>query len=434
MSTKTSSKWWNRLLKIGGLVVTLGTLGSGVLYAYAPHPPQTPTNVTTMAELERFLAQLVATGNPPGLSIVVVKEGKLVYNRAFGLADGPQQTTATPETVYHWWSMTKIVTAMAVLQLHEQGRLHLDDPVSVYLPDFQVHYPAGATPAITIRHLLNHSSGLPDPVPAMLGWVHYDDALVDQTALLNRHLPRYNRLQFTPGSKARYTNLGYMVLGAVIEAVSGQRYADYVTTHILRPLGMSQTGFLYTPALKEQAASGSQPVVHLFTPLLPFFLNPNELIRERAGRTLWMNPVYIDPLPSSGLIGPAADAARLLLAYLNGGELDGVRILSPQSVALMTGDSQVIGEGPNIAAYQNGRHGLGWYVIPEGKRLRLQHDGAGPGFATTMRLYPAEKVAIVIMANGTDLDRDGIANRLAQLAIETADVGAVPSPADQSLD
>ena len=409
------TKWLHRLLKIGGVLCTIGIVSGGVLYAYAPHPPKTPATVTSIAELERFLTQLVASGNPPGLSLVVVKDGKLVYNRAFGLADGPSQRAATPETVYHWWSMTKIVTALAILQLHEQGRLNLDDPVTVYLPAFQVQAPTGSQP-ITIRHLLNHSSGLPDPVPGMMGWVHYTDDLVNQTALVNRHLPPYNKLKFAPGSKATYTNLGYMVLGAVIEAVSGQPYDAYVTDHILRPLGMAQTGFLYTPTMRGHEASGSQPVVHLFTPLLPFLLDTHALIRERAGRTLWLNRVYIDALPPSGLIGPASDVGRLLLAYLNAGELDGVRILSPQSVALMTGASHVLGEGPNIAAYKNGQHGIGWYVIPEGQRLRLQHDGAGPGFATTMRLYPAEKLGIAILANGTDLDRDGLAARLAQLA------------------
>ena len=408
------TKWWKQLYKFGGLVFTLGLLGGGVLYAYAPHPPKTPASVKDITALERFLTQLVAAGETPGLSIVVVKEGKIVYNRAFGLADGPKARAATPETIYHWWSMTKIVTAIAVLQLNEQGRLQLDDPVTQYLPEFAVQAPAGSQP-ITIRHLLNHSSGLADPVPAMLGWVHYQDELVDQTALLKRYLPEYQQLQFAPGSKASYSNLGYMVLGAVIEAVSGQPYADYVTEQILRPLGMTQTGFLYTPALQAHAASGSQPLVHLYTPLLPFLLDTGALIRERSGGTLWMNRVYIDALPSSGLLGSAVDVARLMLAYLNEGELDGVRILTPQSVALMTSDSQVLGEGPNMAAYKNGRHGLGWYVIPEGQRRRLQHHGGGAGFATTLRLYPEEKLGIAILANSTDLDRDGIADRLSQI-------------------
>ncbi|MCX6048466.1 MAG: serine hydrolase, partial [Chloroflexi bacterium] len=299
--------------------------------------------------------------------------------------------------------------------LYEQGRLNLDDPVTVYLADFAVDYPPGASQPITIRHLLNHSSGLPDTVPAIIGWVHYEGELVNQTELLERHLPQYKKLNFAPGSKASYSNLGYMVLGAVIEAVSGQAYADYVSEHILHPLGMTQTGFLYTPAMQQHEASGSQPVVHPYTPLLPFLLDPRALINQRRGRTLWLNRVQLDPLPSSGLIGPAPDVARLLLAYLNGGELEGARILSSQSVALMTNASHLLGEGPNMAAYTNGQHGLGWYVISEGERVRLQHHGGGPGFATTMRLYPEEKLGIAILANGTDLDRDGIADRLAQL-------------------
>lgn len=85
----------------------------GVLYAMAPHPPKAPAQINTIGAMERFLGQLVASGEPPGLSVVVVKDGKVVYNRAFGLADGPQQLAATPETVYHWWSMTKIITAIA---------------------------------------------------------------------------------------------------------------------------------------------------------------------------------------------------------------------------------------------------------------------------------------------------------------------------------
>lgn len=406
---------WQKARRVGSVIVTFGVGLAGLLYFLAPHPPKTPASVANVAELERHLTSLVAKGSPPGLSIVVVKQGQIVYNRAFGMADAPKAIAATPETVYHWWSMTKIVTALAILQLNEQTKLRLDDPVTVYLPSFQVKSAPASNEPITIRHLLNHSSGLPDVVPAIIGWLHYDDSIVDQSDLVARYLPRYNQLQFAPGSKATYTNLGYMVLGAVIEAVSGQPYDEYVTAHILRPLGMNQTGFLYPPALQGHEASGSQPLVHIFTPLLPFLVDTKLLIRERAGRILWLNRVYIDPLPSSGLIGSAPDVARLLLAYLNEGELDGARILTPQSVALMTNSDHVPGEGPNIAAYQNGQHGLGWYVIPEDGRTRLQHNGSGPGFATTMRLYPEEELGIAILANGTDLDHDGLTHLLTQI-------------------
>lgn len=392
-----------------------------MLYALAAHPPAVPATVRSVEELDAYLAQLTASGNPPAISITVVKDDTIVYNWAFGLADGPAQIAATPDTVYHWWSMTKIVTAIAVLQLNERGRLDLDAPVTDYLPWFDVQYASIANKAITVRHLLNHSSGLPDPMPAMIGWMHYGDELVDQTDLIRRRLPQFSKLQSGPGTKAAYTNLGYMVLGAVIERVSGQSYAAYVTDNILRPLGMHHTGFLYPEGLQAQEARGSQPLVHLYTPLLSFLLDTKALIHQRSGNILWLNRVYTDALPPSGLIGPAPDVARLLQAFLHGGELDGARILSPQSVAMMNAAPLGREATAGVAKGTGSEHGLGWLFVADSSRMWLQHDGGGPGFATTMRLYPEDDLGIVIMANGTDLDRDALAALLLQTFSSSSD-------------
>ena len=97
-------------------------------------------------ELESYLDRLVSSGNPPGLSLVVVKDGNIVYNNAFGYADGPNRVKADTDTVYHWWSMTKIPTAIAIMQLREQGKLDLDDAVTEYLPWFDVTYPSETSP------------------------------------------------------------------------------------------------------------------------------------------------------------------------------------------------------------------------------------------------------------------------------------------------
>ncbi len=406
-----------RLFSVTGVLLTFGIVGAGMLYTLAAHPPAVPATVTSVAELEAYLAQLTASGDPPGLSVTVVKGDKVVYNRAFGLADGPAQVAAAPDTVYHWWSMTKIVTAIAVLQLHERGRLDLDAPVADYLPWFDVQHGAGARQAVTVRRLLNHSSGLPDPMPAMIGWMHYTDENVDQTDLIQRQLPQFSKLQFTPGSRSAYTDLGYMVLGAIIEQVSGQSYAAYVADNILRPLGMRHTGFLYPEGVQTQEARGSQPLVHLYTPLLPLLLDSKALIHGRSGGILWLNRVYNDALPPSGLIGPAPDVARLLLAFLHGGELDGARILSPASIAMMTAAPEALAEtqAGETQAESGSEHGLGWLFVADRGRLRLQHDGGGPGFATTMRLYPEEDLGIVIMANGTDLRRDALAELIVQV-------------------
>jgi len=380
------------------LVVLL--LVTVVLYVFAPHVPATPKQVTTKAELEAYLNQLVASGNPPGVSVLVVKDGEVVYSNAFGYADGPHQVKATPDTVYHWWSMTKIPTAIAVMQLQEQGKLNIDDQVTQYLPWFEVQYPSATSIPLTIRHLLQHSSGLPDTVPAMIGWVHYDDVTPNQTEVVKKYLPEFNTIKFEPGTQAVYSNLNYMVLGAIIEAVSGQTYESFITENILQPLGMSQTSFVYSPTMIEHAAAGSQPVVHFYTPLLPTMLDPNKLVRERDGKLLWMNRFYIEATPSTGLIGPASDVAKFMLMYLDRGMLNETQVLSPESVATLT-------ETPSI----DGR-GLGWYVGESNGERFIDHAGGGAGFATIMRLYPASGVGVVILANSTDLDREGLAELL----------------------
>ena len=387
------------LRKIGKIMlIILGIMGSIIIITMilAPKPPKTPQNIANVAELESYLDELVASQTPPGLSIVVVKDGEQVYSNAFGAADGPNDIKATPATVYHWWSMTKVATAVAILQLHEQGDLDLDDPVSKHLPFFEVTYPSLDSPPITIRHLLNHTSGLPDTIPAMIGWVHTEDESYDQTELLKEQLPNFNKLKFTPGRDSAYSNLGYMVLGAIIEAVTGERYESYVVDHILQPLQMTQTDFVYTTEMSQHEAVGSHPLIHFFTPLLPFFVEMDTLVQKRVGAYYWFNRIYIDATPSTGLIGSATDAAKLVSVLS-----DGTPLLSADSVALMRPNGE---ERP-----------LGWAEFGGNGRSWVQHRGGGPGFASIMRLYADEALGIVIIANGTNLDSNNLVELIAAM-------------------
>ena len=383
------------------LVLTLITIAG--LYAFAPHVPAVPKQVESVTELETYLNQLTASGNPPGLSVIVLKDGEVAYSNAFGFADKPRNIKAAPDTVYHWWSMTKIPTVIAIIQLQEQGKLNLDAEVTKHLPWFEVNYPSNTSPAITIRHLMQHTSGLPDTIPAMIGWVHYNDITFNQTDILRKYLPEFNTLKFEPGTQAVYGNLNYMVLGAVIEAVSGQVYETYITENILQPLGMLQTNFVYTPAMAEHEAAGTLPVVHMYTPLLPTLLDPRALIREQAGKLLWLNRFSIEATPSTGLIGSAPDVATFMMMYLNDGTLDGVSVLSPESISILTHTAPIDGRG------------LGWAVGESNGERYLEHMGGGAGFATTMRIYPEAGIGIAILANGTDLDREGLADLVRSL-------------------
>ena len=386
---------------VGALVIVI--LG---LYTLKPKSPKPSGSLDNVGELEKYLKQVVAAQHPPGLSVAVVKDGELVYANGFGVADGPRNVKVTRDTVYHWWSMTKIPTAVAVMQLNERGLLDIDDPISNYLPFFKVAYKGTEQENISIRLVLNHSSGLPDAMPELVTWLHSEgDPPVNQTELVLDKFPEYDKLVFAPGEKTRYTNWGYMVLGALIEAVSGQTYEGYVIDNILQPLGMQNTNFIYTEAMAENEAIGSQHLVDMYTPFFPI-LKLNYIIRERAGLRYWFHRVYNDQTSPTGLIGPVTDIAQFMIAYLNEGD----SILQSETISLMNNVSNLLSSpGDSV-------RGLGWQanLINDGRHY-LTHSGGGPGFATILRVYPEENLGVVVMGNDSTIDRETLADVLANL-------------------
>jgi len=385
-----------------GIVLLLVILLGYSLRPLIPNPPDSVINVT---EFDAYLKKLVNSGSPPGLSMVIVKNDSIVYSKGFGWADGPRKIRATPETVYHWWSITKIPTAMAILQLQEKGKLQLDDAVSKYLPFFKVNYPSDKESTITIRHLLNHSSGIPDASGLKLAkWIHHDtEPALDQTAFIEKVFPDYSTLQFEPGEDTAYTNIGYMLLGAIIEKVSEQNYRDYIRQYILDPLEMTQTDFVYTSEMEAGEAAGSHPAISLMSPLLRVMIG--SYIRETSNNHIWMKRVYTDQEPSSALIGSTMDAARLIKAYLNKGILNGHRILSEKSIEQMTNDSYVA-EANDEGLYFF-RRGIGWHVFKEKSGYKLEHTGGGPGFFTIMQIYPSDNLGLVMFCNDVTLEKYG---------------------------
>ncbi len=408
-----------KVLRIIGIIFAVLAVLLGVAYAtLKPRPLPAPKTVSDLPELETYLEDLAGynADSPPGLSLVVVKDGKTVYQKGFGLADGPRDIKATEKTVYNYWSMTKVFTAAAILQLQEEGLLNLDDPAKDHLPFFTVKYPSKDSEIITIRHLLTHSSGLPDNIPAIIGWIHYDgDEEWNQTELIKEKLPDYAELSYEPGSKSKYTNVGYMALAAIIEAASGQIYEEYITENILEPLKMDQTGFTYTDSMIKNEATGSHPSIDLQTLMLPFLVDDMDpLIREKRNGVLWFNHIYSDQNGPTGLIGPPTGVARFLMAYLNGGELDGERILSKNLIDIMSKESRIVKETSDLGDEIG--QGLGWrFTEPKDNSFFLEHGGGGPGFANFMRIYPDRNLGMVIMANGTYVNRKGILGLVASL-------------------
>jgi CubicO group peptidase (beta-lactamase class C family) len=351
--------------------------------------------------LEALLLNRTETDAVPGLSVSVAKDDRLVWARGFGFADVATAIPATPKTSYLWFSMTKIVTATAVMRLAEGGHLDLDAPADEYFRAFKV---VSQPAPVTVRHLLSHSSGLANPLP--IRWVRPADAPPSvHGAFVGRLLAKNRRLRFVPGDRAAYSNLGYLVLGEVISEVSGTRYEDYVREEILVPLGMRRTGFVYPEPAGEGAATGYQPLRKPLAPLLRAAL-PRGVVGPRQGRYVSFNPFYVKGAAYGGLVGGVDEASRFVLLHLSGGEVDGTRLLSAESVKAM---QRIIPRGGKRD------FGLGWFRSrqDEGRRTAfVEHLSGGAGFWNVMRIYPEESLGVVVMGNTTSFDHEAMCDAI----------------------
>jgi CubicO group peptidase (beta-lactamase class C family) len=340
----------------------------------------------------------VTNREAPGIAVVKLSGSEVERRASAGKADLASGLATSTNTVHLWFSMTKIVTATAVMQLAERGALGLDDPVASFVEDFPK--PRAGWPEVRVRHLLSHSSGLPNPIPVR--WVHpAGEAGQDPREFAQDLLRRHSRLRFPAGSKAVYTNLGYIALGELIGTASGQPYEDYVMSEILAPLAMDRTGFGYG-TLGPDVATGYQRRLHPMTPLFRLML-PKGIVGRKQGRFVAFNRFLVDGPAYGGLVGSAEDAGRFMAIHLNQGEFESGRLLSPESVRAM---QRIQASGRKIEV------GFGWFRRGrDGSRdpAYLEHLGGGGGFWNMMRIYPEQRVGVLAMGNSTSYDHESVA-------------------------
>ncbi|GAP12712.1 beta-lactamase class C and other penicillin binding proteins [Longilinea arvoryzae] len=316
--------------------------------------------------VDDYLTTAMRRHNIPGIALAVTQDDQIVFSRGYGQAGDDR--AVTPDTPFYIGSQTKSFTAMAVMQLVEQGKLALDEPVKSYLPWFRVA-DEQASGQITIRQLLQHTSGLSE--------AGYVESFPPDTSLevLARDLSRA-RLAARPGEKMQYFNPGYSLLGLLVETASGQTYGDYISAHIFAPLKMTRS---FTDPAAAQAAGLAQGYAQIFMLALP------------VDQTF-----YRYDQPAGFLISSASDLARYSMALMNGGELDGARVLSPESVAqLFT---------PNSAA--DSTYGFGWYISKYYGETQITHGGDTERFHTAVLLLPQRKMSLVMLVNENHLLKD----------------------------
>jgi len=339
----------------------------------------------------RFDAVLTQHGIVGG-GLAIVQRGEPATECFFGVARQGTKDAIDRETSYNWASITKTMTAIAILQLRDRGKLSLDDPAVRYVPELrQVHDKFGPVDAITIRDLLTHSAGFRNPTwpwdcddSANCDWQPFEPT---HWAQVNAMLP-YTNVAFKPGTRWSYSNLGYVFLGQIIERLTDQSFVEYVTKNILMPLGMTESYFDQSPYFLESHVSASY---------------------VRTGDKLTEQPFNFDSgitTSNSGLKSPIADMEKYL-RFLIGDPGNPVypTVLKPSSLeeawkAVLPVEEDGTSTGPYVEGAP--RMGLGFFVLNVDGQRFVYHDGDQGGFSSEMLVDPERGVGSLLMVNTTD--------------------------------
>jgi len=306
-------------------------------------------------------------------SVLVAKGGAVLFEKSYGMADLEWDVPNTPDAKFRLGSITKQFTATAILQLQEHGKLSVDDPITKY-----VDGAPEAWKGISIHHLLTHTSGIPSytefPDFAKPKFMRVPLAPLE-IVMLSKDKP----LEFQPGEKWKYDNTGYVLLGYIIEKVSGENYSEYLKKHVFEPLDMKDSGYDWSRTVLQQRASG-----------------------YHWGGASYLNAEYLDmslPHAAGSLYSTVRDLYRWDRSLYT------EKVLSKKSLDRMFTPVK------NDYAY-------GWFVTRSKDRTRVTHGGGINGFATIITRYPDQQAVVIVLSNVENGDSGGIATRLANILFD----------------
>lgn len=343
------SSWTSRLL-----------LGWALLF---PTPGAGQTD--RFENARKYIRRVMAERDLPSVSVAVARNGEVLWEEAFGWADRERRVQATPHTMYSLASISKPITATALMILAERGEIDLEEPVNRYLGVGQIRGLAAAADQATVRRVLSHTSGLP---------LHYQFFYEDENQLPpspDETISRYGIVTYPPGRQFQYSNIGYGVLDHVISRASGTSYAEFVRTEVLVPLELTRTSVGIGPGLEAYAAT-------------------------RYGEDQRPLPFYVTDHPgASALYSSAHDLVRFGMFHL--GDDGGAR-------PVLGDDTRQRMQHLETPGASSDGYGLGWFVGGEFGYRKVWHTGSMPGVSTILALYPDEDVAVVVLMNALATD------------------------------
>jgi CubicO group peptidase (beta-lactamase class C family) len=327
----------------------------------------------TLEELKTAVEKVLRETRVPGMGLAIVTRDKVLFADGIGMAYPEAHRAATADTLFRIGSVTKGFTSLAILQLQEQGRLSLDDPVRKYAPEVWYRNDWEATDPIRIVHLLEHTTGWDDMHFAE--YANNDSKPLTLAEGLALH-PDSRVSRWRPGTRMAYTNSGPSVAAFVVEKITGQRFEDYVRENLFQPIHMDSASYLYTPEVARK-------ITGLFG-------------HDGRSRSFYW---HISVRPSGAINASPRDMANYVRFYLNRGRADGAAIVNPQSISRMEHPESTMAAraglraGYGLSNYTDvDQHGFVWHG----------HNGSIAGGLTTMAYLPEEGVGYAFMINATN--------------------------------
>ena len=352
-----------------------------ILPAHAQNATLTPEK---RSQMEKAVSTFMSANSIPGVSIAIVQNNQPVWSNGFGMSDLEDFTPATRSTLYRLGSISKPITAVAILQLSERGKLDLDAPVQKYCPAF----PQKDAP-ITSRQLLGHLSGIRHYNPDGKGDVPEDSARHFSSMQESLQLFASDPLLSKPGAQFHYSTYGYTLLGCVLEGAASQPYSDFVRENVFRRAAMDHTQtddfFAIIPHRTRWYHKDKSGAVH------------NAGVLESSYK-----------IPGGGLISDADDMANFAIAILAG------KLLKPATQEAMLTAQRTSDGKPTT-------YGLGWGLVDKFGIHTVGHSGGQQGTSTGMVLAPGKAAAVVVLANMDNVDSMDLAFDLLRILLDLPD-------------
>jgi CubicO group peptidase (beta-lactamase class C family) len=341
-------------------------------------------NNSNVKNINTYLQQQVTKHHTPSVYYTFFDADAIIYQASYGQSRIKEALAVSSKNTYNVFSITKTFTAVAVLQLVQQKKLKLDDKVIDYLPDFIYGN------EVTIEQLLTHSAGIPNPLP--LKWIH----LVEEHKTFNYNeyfstvISENSKLKSSPGAKFAYSNLGYVILGQIIESVSGKAYEDYVQEHIIKRLGLegNQLGFEIDTNIHVK---GYQKRLSFTNLLLSVLLDKRKFMDKAEGNWQPFKSFYINGTAYGGLIASPVGLVKYAQALISKDTL----LINEESKKHLFAENTIDGKKTGMC--------YSWFTgYLKGNRY-YHHAGGGGGYYIELRLYPELGVGSVILFNRTGM-------------------------------